>query len=284
MGGDAIACEACGQSYAVSDGIPELVPPPGSDQDAEHLRRQAEFFEEGEDPRFELTRPHGEPAFYVWLMEEKFRRSISHIADRLDGASVLTVCGGSGMDAEFLARAGADVVCSDLSLGAVRRARERAETFGVELAPVVADVERLPFADDSFDFTYVHDGLHHLVDPARGLAEMARVARRGVSVTEPARAAATALAVRVGLSIEHEEAGNRVARMDLEEIEGPLRDAGFEIVAAERYAMKYRHRAGPLARAFSRPGLLPVGRATITGFNRVLGSIGNKAVVQAVAR
>src|SRR5439155_661416 len=81
---------------------------------------------------------------------------------------------------------------------------------------------------------YVHAGLHHLEEPGAGLAEMARVAARAVSVTEPARAAVTALAVRLGLALAREEAGNRVARLLPAEVAAELRARGFRVVHADR--------------------------------------------------
>ena len=78
---------------------------------------------------------------------------------------VITICGGSGIDAEFLARQGASVIATDLSLGAVQRAVERGRRAELPIDAVVADAEHLPFADGSVDVVYVHDGLHHLYDP-----------------------------------------------------------------------------------------------------------------------
>jgi ubiquinone/menaquinone biosynthesis C-methylase UbiE len=174
------------------------------------------------------------------------------------------------------------VVSTDISLGAARRAAERGRRFGVPLIPLVADVERLPFADRSFDLVFVHDGLHHLEDPMVGLREMARVARRAVSVNEPARASATRTAVRLGLSVEHEEAGNRVARMSMPEIEEVLRGAGFEIGRAERYAMLYRHEPGGPTRLLSRPSVSGIARGAWRAGNAVIGRFGNKLTVQAL--
>ncbi|MBO0877951.1 MAG: class I SAM-dependent methyltransferase, partial [Pseudonocardia sp.] len=44
---------------------------------------------------------------------------------------------------------------------------------------VAADALHLPFADASFDAVTISFGLRNLVDPAAGLAEMARVTRPG---------------------------------------------------------------------------------------------------------
>jgi ubiquinone/menaquinone biosynthesis C-methylase UbiE/uncharacterized protein YbaR (Trm112 family) len=280
-------CAECGRAYPIVDGIPVLVPDGAEDEAAAsgHKRRQAEFFGEEASPEWEITRPHGAPAWHRWILEEKQRRGISALGGSLAGMSALTVCGGSGMDAEFLARAGAmPVVSTDLSLGAARRAAERARRFDLPLIPIVADVERLPFADRSFDLVFVHDGLHHLEEPALGLRDMARVARRAVSINEPARARATSVAVRAGLSIEEEEAGNRVARMTIDEIEAELEPAGFEIVEAQRYAMLYRHEPGLPSRALSVRGVGGLARASWHALNAPIGRFGNKLTVQGIRR
>jgi SAM-dependent methyltransferase/uncharacterized protein YbaR (Trm112 family) len=277
---ESLLCADCGRSFPVVDGIPVLLAH-DPERDGGQKLRQAGFFDR-EDDEFETTRPHGAPSLYGWLLGEKFRRSVRAIRGVLDGSIALTVCGGSGMDAEFLARAGATVISSDLSLGAAKRAAERARRYGLRIEPVVADVERLPFRDHAFDLVYVHDGLHHLDRPDVGLSEMARVAAHVVSVSEPARAAATAVAVRLGLALEHEEAGNRVARLTLEEVAGGLTSQGFRIVAAERYAMRYRHRPGVVARWLSSAPLFPLARLGLRALNQPLGRFGNKLTVQAV--
>jgi SAM-dependent methyltransferase len=186
------------------------------------------------------------------------------------------------MDAEFLAMAGGRVITSDISLGAARRARERARRYGLELVPIVADVEHLPFADQTVDLVYVHDGLHHLERPLAGLSEMARVAGRAVSITEPADAAVTRLAVKLGLSLEREEAGNRVARLTLEEIESALRTAGFGTLRGERYGMYYKHEPGAVFKRLSLPPVLPLVKGAYWAVNAVAGGLGNKLTVQAL--
>lgn len=278
-----LECGRCGARYPVTEGIANLLPQLSSrdGRGEDHKDRQSAFFDEGADPEYETARPHGTAAFHRFLIVEKLRRSVAALG-QLSGRSALVVCGGSGMDAEFLARNGATVVTSDLSHGAARRALERARRFGVPLASVVADAERLPFRDGALDLVYVHDGLHHLEDPSTGLAEMARVARWGVSVTEPARAAVTAAAVCAGVALEREEAGNRVARLTLDEVTRELERRGFRIVTARRYAMFYRHEAGAAARLLSKPPLLPAARAGYLALDAAFGRLGNKLVVQAL--
>ncbi len=287
---DVARCGACTRAYPVTDGIPVLLLDAAAAEHDElehhhsddHKHRQATFFDREEAAEFEITRPHGTPGFHRWLLGEKFRRSVAGLRATLPGATVLTVCGGSGMDADFLARTGAWVITSDISLGAARRAKERARRYGLAVTPIVADVERLPFADRAVDLAYVHDGLHHLERPAAGLAEMARVTARAVSVTEPARALVTALAVRLGLALEREEAGNRVARVTIEEMAAVLKAQGFQIVHRDRYAMYYRHEPGRVCAGLSAPGVFALFRAAWRLANRLAGRFGNKLTVQAV--
>ena len=111
------AAQAAASRFEEEDGI-AVFP-----VESEHARAQAAHFDE-EDDEFETERPRGTTPLYVWLIEEKFRRSIEGIgAYVVSGCTGLAVCAGSGMDAELLARAGAHVVSADISLGAARRAR-----------------------------------------------------------------------------------------------------------------------------------------------------------------
>jgi glycosyltransferase involved in cell wall biosynthesis/SAM-dependent methyltransferase len=273
----------------VVDGIdvflraPELAGQDELDHAHRDLRKdaQARHFDRPREEQFEIDRPHSTPGLYRFLLAEKFRRSVSPIRSRLPGASALTVCGGSGMDAEFLSRAGASVTTSDLSLGAAIRAKSRAARFGLSIRSIVSEVEHLPYADRSVDLVAVHDGLHHLEDPYAGLAEMARVARRWVVVTEPARASITRLAIRLGLALEKEEAGNQVARMEPSEVASFLEARGFTIVRSERYAMYYPHHPGRVFRILSQPVVFPVVRLGWRLGNALFGRFGNKMVVLA---
>lgn len=274
-GANGLACLGCSATYAVAQTLPIVIA--GRDGRA---AEQAAWFDDSVDAEYEISRPHGTPPFHRWLLAEKFRRSTRGLD--LRGCTVLSVCAGSGMDAEFLARAGATVIAADISPGAARRAGERARRFGLAVTPIVADVEQLPFADASVDVVYVHDGLHHLEDPVIGLREMARVARRAVCVSEPADAQLTRAAVRIGVALEREEAGNRVARLTESEVCGVLSRAGFRVAHAERYGMFYRHEPGLPSRVLSTPGVFQLTKAVIRLANLVGGRLGNKLAIVAV--
>ncbi|MBO0851401.1 MAG: demethylmenaquinone methyltransferase [Pseudonocardia sp.] len=89
------------------------------------------------------------------------------------GERVLDLAAGTAVSTVELARDGAWCLAADFSLGMLRGGRHR----GVPM--VAADALHLPFADASFDAVTISFGLRNLVDPAAGLAEMARVTRPG---------------------------------------------------------------------------------------------------------
>jgi SAM-dependent methyltransferase len=146
----------------------------------------------------------------------------------------------------------------------------------------VADAERLPFADAHFDVVAVHDGLHHVDDPARAIREMARVARVGVLILEPARAALTRVAVRLGLASDVEEAGNVVRRLVPRDVAACLRDQGFARVGWRRTLMYYPHRPSGAWHWFDRRVRFALVRTLFGGANRVVGRWGNKLALGAM--
>ncbi len=284
-----IACSSCGASYAVRNAIPILLPPA---LDATHVhdeldhhaekQRQTDYYDRVAAAEFEITRPHDAPEAYRWLLARKFERGVA-LLPPLKDATVVDVCCGSGMDAEMLVGSGARVIAIDISEGCALRAKERAERYGLDYVAVVADAEHLPLADRAADIGYVHDGLHHLPDPADGLRELARVSRLAISVNEPAQALSTAIAVRLGVALAEEAAGNRVGRLRAREVAAALGDAGFD-TSAGRYLMYYKHHPGAFMHMASRPLAGAAYRRAVALADAALGRWGNKINITATRR
>jgi SAM-dependent methyltransferase len=226
------------------------------------------------------VRPHGTPRAHRWLLTQKLARAAARLPS-LRGTTVVDACCGSGMEAEYLARHGARVLAVDISEGAALRARARARRFGLDYLVVVGDVEHLPIRTRAADVAFVHDGLHHLADPLRGVRELARVADQAVSITEPADAALTQLAVRLGIATNQEDAGNEVRRLRPEQVRGELEAAGFS-ARSERYLMYHGHQPGRTTRLLSRPPLYPAFKAGVVAADLAAGCWGNKLCVTGI--
>lgn len=137
------------------------------------------------------------------------------LAEGGPGRRVLDVASGLGADAIRLAAAGATAVGVEPSSRMLALARMlEAEAAAADPAPQRAPVwiqswsSGLPFADGSFDAALCKGSIDHFDEPARAIAEMARVTRPGG---------------RVVLAIANfESIGIRLARTLDELAEGPL--------------------------------------------------------------
>lgn len=107
--------------------------------------------------------------------------SAAYLLSRLDqGMSLLDVGCGPGTITIDLARrlAPGRVVGIDAEASVLEEARRTAaDAGGANLEFQEADAYRLPYDDSTFDVVHAHQVLHHLEDPVRAVAEMARVCR-----------------------------------------------------------------------------------------------------------
>lgn len=72
-----------------------------------------------------------------------------------------------------------EVHVTDLSPGMVQAAQENARRLGFEVEGRVADAERLPYDDDTFDIVVGHAVIHHIPEVEGALREMVRVLKPG---------------------------------------------------------------------------------------------------------
>jgi SAM-dependent methyltransferase len=142
-------------------------------------------------------------ATYNQLIRDNARAALDEVPIR-SGRS-LDLGGGSGWLAGEMARRGFEAVSLDIEnpLDRARQIAEGATSRSFELVTdaasdddvagvdfVVADMERLPFADASFDLVTVSAALHHSNEPVRTLREAGRVMRQGgalLVINEPVK-------------------------------------------------------------------------------------------------
>lgn len=107
--------------------------------------------------------------------DRRWRRAVLAAVDARPGERVLDIAAGTGTSSEPYADAGAHVVPADFSLGMLKVGHRRRP----DLPFLAADALRLPFADGAFDAVTISFGLRNVADPARAIAEFARVTRPG---------------------------------------------------------------------------------------------------------
>jgi ubiquinone/menaquinone biosynthesis C-methylase UbiE len=113
-----------------------------------------------------------------------YKRSSLELLELAEGDAVLDVGCGTGDDARALAMAvsGVAVIGIDASEERITEARRRALGLPRPVDFRVGDAYRLDFEDAAFDTCRADKVFHHLDDPRKALAEMARVARPGARV------------------------------------------------------------------------------------------------------
>lgn len=104
------------------------------------------------------------------MMQTRCAVTAWHGRDR----DVLELSCGTGQSLGWLARHARSVVGADITLASLRAARAH---YGARISVVQSDVQRLPFADGSFDLVSMHESIYYYPDVAWALAETRRVLR-----------------------------------------------------------------------------------------------------------
>ncbi|MBV8064711.1 MAG: class I SAM-dependent methyltransferase [Actinobacteria bacterium] len=115
-------------------------------------------------------------------LSRKFERMTALVAETLPAESLLDAGCGDGRFLAGLARLSdrpTHLVGIDISQRILDTARRWAERDGFDVELVRANMEKLPFADASFDRVLSVQAIEHLLDPQAGIGELARVLRPG---------------------------------------------------------------------------------------------------------
>ena len=174
-----LTCAGCGKIYPIEDGIPRFV---SIDEIQKSYPEIAEQTAAG-------------ARFYDFVCVQQFLEIIGieveearhEYLDRLEarpGARVLDVGAGTGSEMVFLAgqTSGLELHGIDLSVEMLRHCQKKLRKAELTAELYIGLVERLPFADDSFDVVFHMGAFNEFQDKHGAIAEMIRVARPGTRV------------------------------------------------------------------------------------------------------
>ena len=105
--------------------------------------------------------------------------SLCEAVDIVGGERVLDVCAGNGNASLAAARRFAEVTSTDYVPALLEQGRLRAEADRLAVTFEVADAERLPYADGSFDVALSTYGVMFAPNQRRAAAELLRVVKAG---------------------------------------------------------------------------------------------------------
>jgi|Deesub1362A_J573_1020465.scaffolds.fasta_scaffold01197_9 ubiquinone/menaquinone biosynthesis C-methylase UbiE len=95
---------------------------------------------------------------------------------------VLDIGCNTGVFTFEIANLGARIFGIDISLKAIRRAREYSARLNCDVPFFVADMDFLPFQDNRFDIVIITATLDHIKDPTTAIGEIRRVLKPGGKV------------------------------------------------------------------------------------------------------
>lgn len=135
----------------------------------------------------------------------------------LDNKTLLIASCGSGIDAYYLKKTykPKKIYFADITINAI----EKAQSNFSDQSFILSDNHNLAFKENSFDYVFIGDSIHHLKEPIRGVYELLRVARYGLMVIEPNDSWFMRLFEKLGLAHEYEPTqGNYVYRFNKRDV------------------------------------------------------------------
>jgi len=158
--GEGLRCVACGASFPVTEGIPEMLGEAQRDL-AEEIAVQDRVAIEYESKRY--RDPYAK-RYHDWWTGQMLARV------KTDGRILDNGCGVGLLHERLPAER---IVGLDISREMLRHAAEHYDQL------VLGDSQALPFRGGSFDVVFCRSLLHHVPEPARVTAEIRRVLRPG---------------------------------------------------------------------------------------------------------
>jgi SAM-dependent methyltransferase len=199
----------------------------------------------------EITRhPVGSRGFFDDLDQYHFEK-LHHLLRLVDfdgwrGRRVVEVGCGAGVDLARFAKGGADVTGVDLAPSAIALTRANFEQQGLHGRFEVADGERLPFPDNSFDMVFAHGVVQYTANPRQLVEECRRVLKPGGEAVFQVYNRVSwlnALSKLMKVGLEHDDAPVllKFSIGELRRLVGGFREVK---IVAERFPVKSRLHGG----------------------------------------
>lgn len=204
------------------------------------------------------TQPVGTRAFFDELDDYRFDK-LHYLPQLVDfsgyrGRTLLEVGCGIGTDLVRFARGGATVTGVDLSETGIALARKNLDLHGLTSGGLrVANGERLPFADASFDVVYGHGVLQYTADAAQLVRECHRVLHadgEAIFMVYNRVSWLNALSTVMKVPLEHEDAPvlNKYSIAEFRQLLAPFSTVR---IVPERFPVKSRLHKGWKGVAFN---------------------------------
>lgn len=165
---NSLYCTHCQYNYTVKRGIPVLLK---KEDMTEHMEGQIEYFSDEDKSR---------PKYALQAWQESYlRRFFDNIKFRKNNVVVDIACG-SGYMAIELAKKGAYVIASDITINQLYKLQVAAKKLKIEdrLLLVCCSAEYLPFKNESADIITENAIIEHLYQEKLAIQEIDRIAKR----------------------------------------------------------------------------------------------------------
>jgi ubiquinone/menaquinone biosynthesis C-methylase UbiE/uncharacterized protein YbaR (Trm112 family) len=175
-----LICESCKSEYNIINGIPVLV---DLGNLPEHLLNQIKYFEN------EATNNADSKEYILYEWQKSYLKRFTDNYGDLKGKVVLDCGTGSGYMAIELARMGAIVIATDLTLKSLLRLKSivNKQQLQNEFTIICCSADNLPFQSKIADYFISNAVLEHIPDDNKAISELNRICKNisGLMITVP---------------------------------------------------------------------------------------------------